>query len=88
MATLAREQLLKLHMEHTVPSTKGHKIGMLKTLEKIYELVQGTIWVIINCDSSWCNDIGTGNNRSIDDLPVNMLFELDRAGDRLINKAS
>ena len=40
------------------------------------------------CDSSWCNDVGTDNNRSIDDLPVNMLFELDRAGDRLINKAS
>ena len=33
------------------------------------------------CDSSWCNDIETGNNRSIDDLPVNMLFKLDRAGD-------
>ena len=40
------------------------------------------------CDSSWCNSLRGGNNRSLDELPVNMIFELDRAGDRLINKAS
>ena len=40
------------------------------------------------CYSSWCNDAGSANSRSLDELPVNMLFELDRAGDRLINKAS
>ena len=40
------------------------------------------------CDSSWCNSVGDDNNRSLDELPVNMIFELDRAGDRLISKAS
>ena len=40
------------------------------------------------CDSSWCNDVGSANSQSIDELMVNMPFELDRAGDRLINKAS
>ena len=29
------------------------------------------------CDSSWCNSVGDGNNWSLDDLPVNMIFELD-----------
>ena len=40
------------------------------------------------CDSSWCTSAGTGKGRSLDEFPINMLFELDRAGDRLINKAS
>ena len=29
------------------------------------------------CDSSWCNSLRGGNNRSLDELPVNMIFELD-----------
>ena len=32
--------------------------------------------------------VGSTNSRSPDELPVYMLFELDRAADRLINKAS
>ena len=40
------------------------------------------------CDSSCCTSAGTGKSRSLDEFPINMLFELDRAGDRLINKAS
>ena len=28
------------------------------------------------------------NNRSLDELPVNMISELDRAGDRLTSKTS
>ena len=40
------------------------------------------------CDSSWCNSTGPGKSCSLDESPVNILFELDTAGDRLINKTS
>ena len=40
------------------------------------------------CDSLWCNSVRDGNNWSLDELPVNMIFESDRPRDRLINKVS
>ena len=40
------------------------------------------------CDSLWCNSTGPGKICSLDEFPVKILFKLDGAGDRLINKAS
>ena len=42
------------------------------------------------CDPVWCSEAATGkpSNTNLNDLPPNLLFEVERAGDRLVNKAA
>ena len=42
-----------------------------------------------SCSSDWCSEIASGHpkNKNLNDLPPNLLFEVERAGDRLVNKA-
>ena len=42
-----------------------------------------------SCNSEWCSEVASAHPRNInlDDLPPNLLFEVERAGDRLVNKA-
>ena len=42
------------------------------------------------CDPSWCSESAGQNqvNTDLHDLPPNLLFEIERAGDRLVNKAA
>jgi len=39
------------------------------------------------CDPGWCSDIVSGSptNTNLNDLPANLLFEVERAGDIMIN---
>ena len=43
-----------------------------------------------DCDPSWCSEAAKETPVSVNlhDLPPNLLFEIDRAGDRLVNKAA
>ena len=42
------------------------------------------------CDPSWCSESAKEKpiNVNLHDLPPNLLFEIERAGDRLVNKAA
>ena len=53
-----------------------------------------TIWTKLGihnkCDSSWCS-VAAGNHTSktsSNNIPPNLLFELERTGDRLVSKAA
>ena len=43
-----------------------------------------------DCDPSWCSEAAKETPVSVNlhDLPPNLLFKIDRAGDRLVNKAT
>jgi len=42
-----------------------------------------------SCYSEWCSEAASGHPKPInlDDLPPNFPFEVERAGDRVVNKA-
>ena len=44
------------------------------------------------CDSSWCSEVGNHQSRNanahLHDLPPNLIFEVERADDRLVSKAA
>ena len=43
------------------------------------------------CDPSWCSEVGnhqSGNTNTLHDIPPNLIFEVERAGDRLVSKAA
>ena len=40
------------------------------------------------CHPSWCSEASKQKVTNLHDLPPNLLFEVERAGDRLVNKAA
>jgi len=42
-----------------------------------------------SCNSEWCSEAVSGHPKivNLDDLPPNLLFKVEWAGDRLVNKA-
>ena len=68
-----------------------HKISQDRDDEKLRRSQAGSRHYLgchKQCNSLWCKSVGNGNKQSLDELPGNVIFELDRSGDWLISKAS
>ena len=39
-----------------------------------------------SCNPSWCSDVGRCQSKSVD-LPPNLMFEVERAGNTIVSKA-